>query len=259
MEDLKHIISVKHWQALSRHLFPCECKICRQTSAELVCKQCQANLHLPPDVCHQCGESLANRRIQAKDTVNHCGTCISQPPAYSKTIFAFTYAGVAARLVQQFKFKEDLILTQFLAQHICEQVITQCTSQALPDVLIPIPLHAKRLKERGFNQSLELAKHIGRQLNIPVFKHCLKRKRATSQQSGLNRKARQRNIQGAFDFSCPKPAREMYLKNKHIAIVDDVITTGATVREAAKVLKRAAPGNISVYAIAKTQQDTHIR
>ncbi len=255
MEDLKRIFSSKSWRIVSQRLFPCVCKLCNQTSRELVCNQCQVKLYLPKNVCRRCGESMVARRILTQDSINLCGACIHQPPAYSQTIFAFTYEGKAARLVQQFKFREDLALCHFLAERVSDQVLAQSNNLERPDALIPIPLHLERLKQRGFNQSLELAKYIGKQLDIAVYKDSLIRKRATPQQSGLSRKARQRNIQGAFQLGQSGAVNIAALKDKHIAIVDDVITTGATVREAAKVLNRSGPSKISVFAIAKTQQD----
>ena len=123
---------------------------------------------------------------------------------------------------------------------------------SLPDILIPVPLHISRLKQRGFNQSYLLARHISRQLDIPLFKHGLVRQRATPKQSGLNQRARQQNLRGAFKFNPGAKDSIEYLKGKHIVIVDDVITTGSTMHEVAKVLSRAKPAEISLLAIAKT-------
>lgn len=146
------------------------------------------------------------------------------------------------------------MLSRFLASCVSRQLIAQLTDKEMPDVLIPIPLHPSRLKQRGFNQSYELAKHIGRQLDIPVYKDTLIRHSPTPKQSGLNRKEREKNIKNAFRFKEPSKAKLAGIMGKHIAILDDVITTSSTVREAAITLNLGKPAAISIIAIAKTQR-----
>jgi ComF family protein len=111
--------------------------------------------------------------------------------------------------------------------------------------LVPVPLHRSRLAERGFNQSLELARVIARRLGIDCAASALARSRATPSQTGLDARARHRNVRGAF------VADARYLAGKRIALIDDVITTGATVRECARVLRGAGAARVEVWAVAR--------
>ena len=254
----KPFLSSVNWQALNQRLFPCQCKICHQASKELVCEQCLDEMLPPGNACLQCAEKLPDE-LQATRTLTICGQCTSQAPAFERTIAAYRYQGHAATLIQQFKFREDLMLSKFFAERLFWQISRQLATAELPDALIPIPLHPKRLKQRGFNQSHEVAKQLGRLLNIPVYKNALNRHRPTPEQSGLNRLARARNIKGAFHVNQADNANIIKLQNKHLAIVDDVITTGSTIREAARKLRQTQAGRISIFAIAKTQQNRDIR
>lgn len=244
---------------LSQYLFPCQCYACQKISTELVCQQCQLEMQGVAAACVQCGEQLPHTLDMTNSISSHCGRCLSQAPAFEQTLFAYAYRGHAAKLVQQFKFKQALILADFLAKQMYRQVLAEILPAARPDVLVPIPLHSKRLKQRGFNQSYELAKPLSKMLGSSVSNNILLRSRPTSTQSGLNRKAREKNIKGAFTLNHSSTNDLAQLKDKRIAIVDDVITTGATVREAAKTLSRLNPRAISVFAIAKTQYGVDFR
>ena len=114
----------------------------------------------------------------------------------------------------------------------------------MPELIIPVPLHKSRLKERGFNQALELARPLGQRFGIPVDIQAIRRTRATAPQSGLDKKERRRNIRGAFELKGKPLAR-------HIAIIDDVVTTGNTVNELARILRRGGATRVEVWAIAR--------
>jgi len=250
MDDIKQPGRWAGWQQRFLRLLPCTCKICHKAASALLCSQCMQELHYRKDICEQCGEALPeNLLLKHPLAKNHCGRCISDPPAFQRTLFAYDYNGPVVQLIQQFKFGETLILSRLLADMIVERIKEH--DFPLPDALIPVPLHKTRLKQRGFNQSLELARHIGKALDIPLYNSLLIRTRATPKQSGLNRKARERNIRGAFEVQAKKD--KAALAGKHLAIIDDVITTGSTSREAAKILKRAGFNRISVIAVAKTR------
>lgn len=250
MDDIKQLGRWAGWPQHFLSLLPCSCKICHRPSQNLLCSECRQELHYCADVCEQCGEALPDRLLLEHPlATRHCGSCITSPPSFQRTIFAYSYSGPVVQLIQKFKFGEALILSKLLADMIVNRM-SDC-NHTLPDALIAVPLHPARLKQRGFNQSLELAKHISKALNIPIYNSLLIRTRATPKQSGLNRKARERNIKGAFKVQACN--NKVVLAEKHLAIVDDVITTGSTVREAAKVLKRAGFTRISVVAVAKTR------
>jgi ComF family protein len=145
--------------------------------------------------------------------------------------------------VQAFKFKRQLAAGRVLSHLICEHV--SVTKLSHPDTLIPVPLHNSRLLSRGFNQAYELSAYAGRILDIPVLAGALRRNRRTRAQSGLSRKQRRRNLKGAFYWhGTGKPG-------PHIALVDDVMTTGATVSDCARVLRRAGAKRVDVWVAAR--------
>jgi ComF family protein len=146
-------------------------------------------------------------------------------------------------LVSGLKFNGRLADGRLLAALLGEHL--EAAKVPLPDLLIPVPLHRERLRERGFNQALELARPLGRRFDIPLDLHSIRRQRETAPQSGLERKARRRNLKGAFILT-----RE--LEAKHVALVDDVVTTGSTVSELARMLKRGGVQRVDIWALART-------
>lgn len=171
-----------------------------------------------------------------------CGTCTRSPPSFDAAHAAFAYAWPVDRLIQRFKFNADLATGRILAQALGEYLDLHQVPR--PDLLIPVPLHRARLAERGFNQSSEIARVLGRFLDARVAFDRLLRVQATPAQSGLDRSARRRNLRHAFE--CRRHA-----SGPHIAIVDDVITTGSTAEAAARTLKRAGAGRVDAYALAR--------
>ncbi|MEE9447443.1 MAG: ComF family protein [Arenicellales bacterium] len=241
---------IKQLSKYITHLIPCRCLICEQNSARLICTACQAALHKKDSIaiknsCVQCGEKLQTNLYHSSIRPKVCGRCISQPPAFDQTFFAYVYQSPIADLILRFKYKEQLMLSQLLAEKIALKLLSMPKSSR-PTLLIPIPLHPQRLKERGFNQALELAKHIGKRANIPVYKRHLVRVKQTKTQKQSKRRARALNMKGAFTL-----VQTFDLESQHIAIIDDVITTGSTMSEAAKTLRKAQPEQITLLAIAK--------
>jgi ComF family protein len=153
----------------------------------------------------------------------------------------FRYAFPLDRLESRFKFRGDLAVGALLSALWLRAV----TRDPLPEAIVPVPLSRERLRERGFNQALELARPIARALKRPLLPRLLIRTRHTLAQSSLRRKERLRNVQGAFALA---PGRK---PPPHLALFDDVLTTGATLRECAKVLRRAGATTIEVWAIAR--------
>jgi ComF family protein len=141
------------------------------------------------------------------------------------------------------KFRGRLNAVRLLGQLLAGSILA--SGQALPDVLVPVPLHRGRLAERGYNQALEIARVVGRALALPVDPDCCERRLATLPQAALDVGARRRNIRGAFGVRAS-------LAWRHLAILDDVVTTGSTVEELARVLRRAGAERIQVWAVART-------
>ena len=156
---------------------------------------------------------------------------------------AFAYAFPLDKLVLALKYGEKFLLADMLGDQLAQRVSTR------PDCLIPMPLHPQRLRERGFNQSLQLAKRIGQQLNLPVLPHACKRIRNTPSQSTLAWKERGKNMRKAFSCSAE-------VAGKHVAVVDDVMTTGATLNELSATLLAAGATEVSAWVVARTLPHT---
>lgn len=168
-----------------------------------------------------------------------CGHCLRQPPHFSRTVAAFAYAFPLAQLLQAYKFGERLQLAPTLADRLAQRI------RILPDRIVPMPLHPQRLRERGFNQSLLLACELGKKLHVPVLPDTCQRLRNTAPQSSLAWQARGKNMRNAFACSAA-------VTGLHIAIVDDVMTSGASLNELAQALRRAGATEVSTCVVART-------
>ena len=172
-----------------------------------------------------------------------CGRCLKQAPQFEHTLAVFAYAFPLDKLVQALKFNEQLFLARQLANKLVQRVDTH------PDYVVAMPLHPLRLRKRGFNQSLELARHTANKLNIPLNHACL-RVRDTPPQSSLPWKERGKNMRKAF--ACTED-----LSGKHVAVVDDVMTSGASVNALAHALRQAGARKVSAWVIARTLPHTN--
>ncbi len=175
-----------------------------------------------------------------------CGKCLKQPPPFDHTVAAFSYTFPVDKLVQALKFSERLMLANYLGDALAQRI------SAHPDYIVALPLHPARLRERGFNQSLLLARQISRRLGIPLLPDACERVRNTPPQSGLPWKERDKNMRRAF--IC-KP--DVNVRGKHVAIVDDVMTTGASIGELARALKQAGASEVSAWVVARTLPHHH--
>lgn len=226
------------WQkCLNGLLSPC-CVLCGLPSASVcLCYSCKMDLPWIDAHCRQCGVPLET------ETVESCGQCCQTPPAYWSVVSPLIYEFPVNRLVQALKFRRQLaegrVLSHLLAEYIYHQEVD------LPDVLIPVPLHRWRMLKRGFNQAYELAAYISRALGVRLDGTSLRRSRYTIAQSGLSRKQRLQNVHGAFQWHADQRAC------KHIAVVDDVMTTGTTATECARVLMNAGAQRVDIWVAAR--------
>lgn len=221
-------------RAILRHLLPVQpCLLCGTPSRNGIwCDACEAGLPvLDTMLCPHCALPTSDGSI--------CGRCLKRPPAFDRTVAAYAYTFPLDQLVQALKFGEQLVLAKALAEQLARRV------EHRPDFILPMPLHPLRLRERGYNQSLELARHLGRELDIPVFANHVQRVRATLQQSSLPWRERRRNVRRAFTCTTS-------LHGKHVALVDDVMTSGATLEELAHTVRRAGAGEVSAWVVART-------
>ena len=169
------------------------------------------------------------------------GECLGCPGAFDMACAAFEYRFPVDRMVLRFKHGGDLALGAWLAR----QLALRCAALACPDLLVAPPLSTQRLRSRGFDQGAQLARAVGRELGIPHGVGLLGRMRDTPPQQGLTARARRGNLRGAF--RCVGR-----LDGRHVAIVDDVFTTGATADEVARVLRAAGARRVDVWAVART-------
>lgn len=225
---------------------PQDCLLCAGVSrAGVVCAGCQADLPVAPQpACPQCALATPLGAV--------CGRCLTHKPHYDATIAAFAYEAPADDLVQRLKYRNGIILAPLLAKKIAHQVAQRCRDmpeEPPPDCLLAMPLHPLRLRERGYNQSLLLAQSLRQALHLPLWDGIVERTTHTPPQAELPWKERARNIKGAFRTTGFVEAR---LAGRHVAVVDDVMTTGATLNELAKVLKEAGVARVTNYVVART-------
>lgn len=202
-----------------------------------ICPGCFHDLQHNHHCCYRCGEHFD----AANAVAQLCGRCLKNPPSFDETHAPFRYDSAMRHLITQLKFhrnyKNARLLAGLLAEHVA--VVSK-----LPECIIPVPLHPNRYRQRGFNQSLEIARHLGKQLTIPVnFNSCI-RSRDTSHQSELPAKQRRNNMKRAFDLAAT-------ISYRHVAIIDDVMTTGATVDALAAALKRHGVAKVDIWVCAR--------
>lgn len=212
------------------------CLLCGDRAPDDLCTACFHDLPWNDHACACCALPLP---ALATDL---CGACGRSPPRFDAAYAAFHYAWPVDRLLQQFKYRGRLALGRMLAAALAEYLEMRGTPR--PDLLLPVPLHRRRLAARGFNQAGEIARTLGKSLDVPVAHGALRRTRATPAQRGLDRKARRANLRDAFE------ARRGFA-GLHVGIVDDVITTASTTNAVARAAARAGAARISVYALAR--------
>jgi len=236
------VLSWRNWgNRLLDGLLPRHCVLCGWPSGcRNLCADCSADLPTARRVCPVCALPVHLAGVQ------RCGRCQRQPPPWNTAIAALAYCFPADWLVCRFKFGRDFACGQILGREMLAAL--RRFGPPTPDVIVPVPLHRLRHFSRTFNQADLLARFLGREMGVPVHSQLLSRQRRTRAQSGLQLVERRRNIRGAF-----RPGRrsDRIVSNQHVALVDDVMTTGATLSECAKILKRAGAASVSVWVAAR--------
>ena len=224
---------------IQNKLLPPRCILCGQAGFKGLdlCKACFDDLPRNHNCCYRCGQHF-EIVINAPQL---CGRCLKKTPSFDETHAPFLYEDSLRYLITQLKFnhhyKHARLLGTLLAQYIAE-------TTELPECIIPVPLHPKRYRQRGFNQSLEIARHVSRQLSIPLALSSCIRNRDTAHQTDLPAKQRLKNMRRAFTVIEP-------LAYRHIAIVDDVMTTSATASALALALKNHGASRVDVWVCAR--------
>lgn len=218
---------------MMQHALPHRCVLCDSpTGQDRICADCDAELpRLPPGRCTVCAVPLPFGEV--------CGACLRQPPAFERVRAAFAYEYPVDALIHAFKYGRRLALAPVLGDMLA--------GGAAPDVdlLVPMPLAPERLYERGFNQALEIARTLSRRYRIPLDATACRKVVETAPQAGLPWKERAKNVRRAF-------VCDARLTGLRIAVVDDVLTTGATLNELARVLRRAGAAGVTGWVVART-------
>jgi len=207
-----------------------------------LCARCAETLPVNSASCDCCAMPVSADRPAGTLL---CGRCLREPPPFSSACVPFLYRPPIDHMIKQLKFASQLKFARVAGQLFATHALRNISDTEMPDQLIPVPIHPTRLKVRGFNQADRLAKEISKQLAIPVLLEGVERVQHLPSQAGLSARERERNIAAAFKVS-------VAIDRSHVAIVDDVLTTGATVRALARKLKASGARKISIWAWART-------
>lgn len=220
-------------------IFPPKCTFCDSISKEAVCPECAEMVKfISPPFCTICGIPFKSDAVKS----HTCGDCMKKKRHFSWARGVLLYNDATSKAIHKFKYGKDTTFSMALGTIISEHPDIKGF-----DLILPVPLHIQRLKERGFNQSLLLARHVGKVHGIPVDFDALKRTRWTEPQVNLKGRERKINVKGAFEVVKD-------VRGKRVLLVDDVYTTGATVSECSKVLKKSGVKDVCVLTLARTAE-----
>lgn len=243
--------SSRSW--LQRFLpLPCCCALCGQTGDQAVCLACRLR-YFPEDTarCPRCAIALSGavrRAPPASPVAVSCGACQSEPPAFDASIAVCDYAAPVDQLVLALKFGAQLALASWFAGMLAQAWQDQPRDR-LPTLMMAVPLGAGRLAERGYNQALEIARPLSAMLGVPLAKKLAARTRETAAQTLVPPDQRAANMKAAFMV---RPEWMDRVRGQHVAVVDDVMTTGVTLDEMARLLKRHGAARVTNLVFART-------
>lgn len=222
---------------------PSLCAVCRGWGDSTVCAACDARYASVVPRCERCA-------LRVPGGVSVCGQCLKHPPEFDSARTGLDYAHPWSTLIARFKFHEALELVEALVTPL--HTTLRHEGAPLPELLLPVPLSRERLRERGYNQAWEATRRLARRLAIPCDAHLLLRVKDSPHQLDLPPEERAANVRGVFAV---EPLRRTALQGVHVAVIDDVMTTGATFAELARVLKQAGAARVSAWALARTPRD----
>jgi len=232
-------------------LFPPRCLLCDSVHDLLpgvpFCEPCSGDLLHNMSACCLCAaplEQVSPAQVSPAQADEVCAQCLGKAPAYDYIWSPFVYAQPLEWMILQLKFSARLSFVPLLSGLMAQQLPMGHYELSLPQAIIPMPLHPRRLKQRGFNQSLELVRPLAKLLGLLVDTSSCSRIRDTEHQTGKTARQRRVNIKGAFSF-------ENKRNYQHVVIFDDVVTTGSSVSELSRVLKRAGVRRVDVWCLAR--------
>jgi ComF family protein len=233
---------------LTSRLLPNQCLLCASSvQYGLLCLGCQVDLPhtYGQNLCTQCG-------LRIESLSNFCGHCLHHPPAFSRSHIPFSYEYPLNQLIHKFKYRHHLTSGKLLGQMLADYLKHHAEDSddwCRPDLIVPAPMHWLKRWQRGFNQAEILGRYVAEELNIPLATRLIKRIHKTPAQKELTRTERQKNLRKAFAITEQNRA---LIDNKSIALIDDVVTTTATVRELSQLLIKAGAKEVQVWALART-------
>jgi ComF family protein len=219
---------------------PSLCAVCRGWGTQRVCGACVERFAVHCPRCERCA-------LKVPDGVRVCGACLTDPPPFARTLAAVDYDHPWDGLITHFKFHGALDLAPALTRRLLAAF--ERSDTPAPTLLLPVPLSAERLRERGYNQAWELARRLGRALRCEADAHLLLRVKDTPHQLACPPEQRAGNVRAAFAV---EPRRLADVRGRSVTVVDDVMTTGATVGEIARVLLQAGASEVAVWVVART-------
>ncbi len=207
-----------------------------------LCSRCLKNISIRPH-CGRCGSILSQYSLR-------CGQCLHQAPLWERLVVVGDYTPPLSILIHQFKFQNAFWLDRTLARllYLAVRNAKRTHQLTLPEAIVPVPLHHRRQWQRGYNQAELLSRQLAKWLNLPLCSDLIQRAKYTHTQRGLTAKSRRHNLKNAFVLS--SSAAEVSYRS--IALVDDVITTGSTLNEVIKTLRKTDIRHIQVWGLAKT-------
>jgi ComF family protein len=237
-------------RALLDFILPPRCRLCAASttgeSTPWVCQQCWLAIdYVVPPLCVQCGQPFAAPPEGIASPTHRCGACITELPPYAQARAVGLYQGPLRDIIHAMKYQGVYGLVRPLAELLQAQFAWHWGSAA-PEALVPIPLHRSKLRQREFDQALVLAAYVSAYTGVPLWADVLVRHRATVSQVGLTAVQRRHNVRGAFHLRTPHTCA-----GKAVLLIDDVYTTGATVRECARLLQQAGARWVGVYTLAR--------
>lgn len=231
---------VNNWiDIIQDYFFPPTCILCGNAgyNSRDICHSCYGQLPRIGHCCSRCSGPFGAPGIEQ----GLCGRCLRRNPSFDKTYAPFLYQGAVSHLITSLKFNARYPNARLLGLLMAEYLKR---GAEMPDRIIPVPLHSARYRQRGFNQALEIARTVAKELDIPLDLASCIRHRDTPHQTGLVAKQRRRNMRNAFALVKP-------IEAGHMALIDDVMTTGSTVQEIAGLLKKAGVSRVDVWVCAR--------
>ncbi len=220
---------------------PSQCAVCRSWASARICEPCRARFAPAVPRCARCA-------LRVPASVEVCGDCLRSPPPFDATWAALDYRFPWDGLIPSLKFHDAIDLAPALAAQLADAL----RDAPRPELLLPVPLSDERLRQRGYNQSWEVARRLSARLDVPSDARLLLRVKDTPHQLSQALDRRSANVRGAFAV---EPLRRAELAGRHVAVIDDVMTTGATCAEIARVLKQAGARRVDVWVLARTPRE----